>query len=434
MQDFAAYQSHPHQHTEGPLGTSFKPSSSSQQQSSHSVDSRDPQPNKSPRKDSSHHRRSHSQSLSKLIHALPPKPVLIDSDFGRQPPTQISTLASSMVRRERRSNGQSKGHTASSETNDSLPPNWEIRHPRSDSGDVYFYNVVTFESTWTRPTFSGSGESSPYKDKGNDRPLPRSPPLSEAEDPPHTLTDRNGSRPKREAKVRRASSANGDPLSYEDRHYRPGEASQPTIANEYSDRKDARSSRRSPSPRPSESRRLRSVTPPRKGHRRELSPPAQGARREPVRDAPSRLSSPPPDRGWGRQRVEDSRSQSPDRVSVSRGRRQRGDIDSPEMRPSSYQDQRFRDDNLRDVPTQSTLSSHATTSRLQIWPLLSSRGGGQVHCLENPRESSCIRFPLLPTSYPTRIKDASHGRFLFFIISSCSSQSFSTFLAPAFVL
>ncbi|KAH9835456.1 uncharacterized protein C8Q71DRAFT_682660, partial [Rhodofomes roseus] len=100
-----------------------------------------------------------SQSVGKLTHALPPKPVLSVAPVHPSP-AQASTLASSMIQREPRANGHGKPTSGSNQ--DALPPDWELRQARSGGGEQYFYNTKTHESTWTRPV---SDKSSPVKDR-----------------------------------------------------------------------------------------------------------------------------------------------------------------------------------------------------------------------------------------------------------------------------
>ncbi|KAH9912740.1 uncharacterized protein B0H18DRAFT_229032 [Fomitopsis serialis] len=74
-------------------------------------------------------------------------------------PAQASTLASSMIQREPRTNDL--GMPVSGSNHDALPSDWELRQARSGGGEQY-YNTKTHESTWTQPV---SGKSSPAKDK-----------------------------------------------------------------------------------------------------------------------------------------------------------------------------------------------------------------------------------------------------------------------------
>lgn len=100
-----------------------------------------------------------SQSAGKLTHALPPKPALSVAPVHPSP-AQASTLASSMIQREPRTNDL--GMPVSGSNHDALPSDWELRQARSGGGEQYYYNTKTHESTWTQPV---SGKSSPAKDK-----------------------------------------------------------------------------------------------------------------------------------------------------------------------------------------------------------------------------------------------------------------------------
>lgn len=104
--------------------------------------------------------RSKSKPLSSaqmMLHGLPPKPVTSAVSF--LPSSQSSlTEATAMVARETakgKSGGGSNKNTVAKpvykDEIDSLPPNWEIRHPRSGEKQVYYYNNRTHESTWTHP-------------------------------------------------------------------------------------------------------------------------------------------------------------------------------------------------------------------------------------------------------------------------------------------
>ncbi|OBZ78274.1 hypothetical protein A0H81_02678 [Grifola frondosa] len=153
MQEFYAYQS-AEQDSKGQVPPS-KSSSSSQLQHSHSSKREHQRQNSTTSQKQTPQSKSsespalrQSQSFTKLTHALPPKPVVSVAPFVHPLPAQTSTLASSMVQRERRSNG----HSVSAD-GDLLPPDWEMRQPRgSETKDVfYYYNIKTHESTWNRP-------------------------------------------------------------------------------------------------------------------------------------------------------------------------------------------------------------------------------------------------------------------------------------------
>ncbi|KAH8101897.1 hypothetical protein BXZ70DRAFT_83831 [Cristinia sonorae] len=407
--DFIAYQAHSTQDT-APVSSSQTPqhfqSEPSPQPSAHERDfsqsGRD-----SPSK------RSQSSSFGQLKHALPPKPVLVAPEYVRPTPPQTSTLAGPMVLRDRRSNGHAKGDSHSND--DSLPPEWEVRHPRTGGNrDVYYYNVKTHESTWVRPAAAGAGRSSPSKDR--ELSAPRSP-LSVL---PDTITrsqpsDRNSAT--RGRRRRRPS----DSLTFGDRHYRPGEAAE--SASGVDDLAVSRPRDRPVSPTGGTDRRARSLTPPRdsdisgyarRPRSRSPSPLGHTTRRDTQREVmPSRLSPTlerdrDRTRGYSNTSAEDTRSASPDGRS-QRGRRLPVDL-SPPRPPSHLQDQNDRRNDSREwssAPHSTLSASYPPTSRIRR--LYSFRGGGCLCCgrLEKPRESSYTVPPIF-----LRLCPCSHlGRF-----------------------
>ncbi|KAF9235600.1 hypothetical protein BU15DRAFT_36212, partial [Melanogaster broomeanus] len=94
---------------------------------------------------------SRTHSLGKLTHALPPKPVVSSVPFVHPSHPSIieATAMGSRSDRDKRNGAVSK--PIAHDTSDPLPADWEVRYPRSGQG-VYYYNVRTDESTWTRPT------------------------------------------------------------------------------------------------------------------------------------------------------------------------------------------------------------------------------------------------------------------------------------------
>ncbi|KAF8970440.1 hypothetical protein BDZ97DRAFT_1791426 [Flammula alnicola] len=127
---------------------------------------------------------------TRLMHALPPKP--IPAKVPYLPPSHPSIVAATSMtsispraasRDAKKVNGTTPGKPSSPAPPD-LPQNWELRHPRR-GGSPYYYNRETHESTWTLPT-SRSNRDHDMEDAT--RPLPPDP----------------------------------KDLSYEDRHYRPG--------------------------------------------------------------------------------------------------------------------------------------------------------------------------------------------------------------------
>ncbi|EMD34650.1 hypothetical protein CERSUDRAFT_116825 [Gelatoporia subvermispora B] len=291
-------------------------------------------------------------SGAKLTHALPPKPVVSFPPLVSSTPAQITTLAGPMVNRDRRANGHAKPSSSSDgrDSRDALPPNWEVRYPRTGSRDsYYYYNVKTHESTWTRPG-SVSGRSSPSKDREHGivrRGEGRSPAPGALDDRADTSESNLGPRSTRKEPRHRSPEPN-DALSYQDRHYRPGGAQGALPATDLGDRRDddrrdgeRRSDKKtrgasppshrdasysvargsSPSRRTSDRRRSRSVTPPRRDQplqdrharpRRDLTPPRPPADHGTWRDAPRQESEAPRhDRDWASSRNSTSMDTAP---------------------------------------------------------------------------------------------------------------------------
>lgn len=338
--------------------------------------------------------------MVKLTHALPPKPVLASVVVARSPPL-ATTLASSMVPRDKRSNGQSRGKSASVEASDGLPPDWEIRYPRSGGREAYYYNVRTHESTWTRPQASVR-VASPAKDRDS---RTRSLSLSVDDGARSQVLPRTA--PRKDTK-RRASPvpAVTNALTYEDRHYRPVDSSANTLTD--------RASR--PQARPVSP--VRSVTPPPRREsrtRRDLSrspSPLNDSWRPNARDE---------DRSWARSRNDNTRSLSPD--TRPRGRRQRADLEPPLI-----QDEPIRRDHSREWQAHSTLSASYPPSPSRTRRLCSFRGGGSFcESLKKPRGLSYATFSLRAptTALHTRLKEARHHGSLpiFFFLLSVSHAS-----------
>ncbi|KAI9568002.1 hypothetical protein HD554DRAFT_1998950, partial [Boletus coccyginus] len=91
-----------------------------------------------------------AQSIGTLVHALPPKPVVSSVPFVHPSHPSIieATAMASRADRDKRNGAASNASVA--DYNDSLPPAWELKYPRNGRG-VYYYNIHTQESTWTRP-------------------------------------------------------------------------------------------------------------------------------------------------------------------------------------------------------------------------------------------------------------------------------------------
>ena len=350
-----------------------------------------------------------SQSVGKLMHALPPKPIVAPPPYIPPATVHPTTLASSMVYRDRRSNGLAKPLSTSQDVHDTLPPDWEIRYPRNGGHEGYFYNVRTHESTWTRPGLLHSGRSSPSKDRESDHG-----PVGGGRSPVRVVAD-DSPRSSRKDTKRRASP--GGSLTYEDRHYRPQDESAP---EPLPDRRDSYSPsprllvrQLSPPARELDRRVLRSPSPPVRRRSRSLERPARGPRREfspspsdvntwrdATRDGPQIQTrrSPVQERVWGRPRnvspSENNAARSyDDRSTAPRGRRHRMDVESPPAQSMpTFQDTRNNPVNEWSASSTLSASSHLPTSRLRR--LCSSRGGGYTRRdrLE-PRELSYAAHP-----------------------------------------
>ena len=141
-----------------------------------------------------------SLPLGKLTHALPAKPVSSMSFVHPSHPAVIAAtaMASHSDRNKRNSGAPS---IRSHDNGDSLPSGWEIKWSQS-TGEVYYYNTRTEESTWTRPGSPSPRETHSYRPEDS---LDRG------------FSSRNGDIPLRKGR------SDGDDLSYDDRHYRPTE-------------------------------------------------------------------------------------------------------------------------------------------------------------------------------------------------------------------
>lgn len=145
-------------------------------------------------------------SFGKLTHALPPKPVVSSVPFMHPSHPSIieATAMAARVDLDKKNGSVSKSATSG----DVLPVDWEVRHPRNGRG-VYYYNSRTKESTWTRP-----GSSTPARDRRDSRIADDTRDMTSISKTDDSLTSRVG-RPDAEVI-----------LSYDDRHYRPGENTQ----------------------------------------------------------------------------------------------------------------------------------------------------------------------------------------------------------------
>jgi hypothetical protein len=165
--------------------------------------------------------RSHNLS-SKITHALPPKPVVSSVPYLHPShPSIIEATAMSSGRsdRDKKLNGVPSKPISSSDGSTSLPPDWEIRYPRSGARGPYYYNTRTHESTWSLP-----GDVNKHNLTKDSEPV--RPQTSESRSAGGSNLDAASelvvtTRPTQsDAGLQHSPSA----LTYEDRHYRPADA------------------------------------------------------------------------------------------------------------------------------------------------------------------------------------------------------------------
>lgn len=251
--------------------------------------------------------------LIPAIHGLPAKPIVASVPFF--PPSHPSLIeATAMSNPTGKKNGivnsTSSGKSQSYTDDSSLPPHWEVRQPRSSNSGIYYYNIKTQESTWSRPV---SSLSSPVKEQhllrhfrgsnSGDRDF-REPP-SHSPSRISQTSNHQSSQHHPSSRSAQAPHDGGDPppihfsstsvsvsgsLSYDDRHYRPGENAPPVEASSHGKRPgntDSWFGGESPPPVSPHSReRERSLSPPpsrQRGrdsarHSRSSQRPGRGAR------------------------------------------------------------------------------------------------------------------------------------------------------------
>lgn len=199
-----------------------------------------------------------SQAIStRMTHALPPKPVVTNVPFlhPSHPSIVEATAMSRTVGRSESNKNKTNGASATISTSagsgkpgssgvvdpESLPllPNWEVRHPRNGSRGVYYYNVETHESTWSRPVSSSNSTLSLKEPRGSSARRRRASSVSVTGRPPSPLRSDHSvdpslrsvrapplpqlefdvTDPQESSQLENTLSLAG--LSYEDRHYRP---------------------------------------------------------------------------------------------------------------------------------------------------------------------------------------------------------------------
>lgn len=427
-----------------------------------------------------------SQSFSKIIHSLPPKPVVANVPFMHPSHPSIieaTAMSRSTVRISDRDKSKANGGLAgkpvsSSNADPSLPPDWEIKHPRNGGG-VYYYNTKTQKSTWTRPV-SSTQENGGRRGRSTSRTSAEARPSHSAiatSRPPRPFDPTNSS-----ASQVMATSASADALSYEDRHYRPGGGDAKVPADSSSNKRelDSRyapqnsytppaspgpehSFSRSRSPPPQHLQRGRDQARPPPSYPSSRSGPnirAQGQGRDSSRrDSPPRRASSVPRDSPGRHWVPPVEPQSP-----THSRRQPRQVDTyPEdasivaydgdrnpSRNGRGGHSQSRDHNMHDASAATLAPSTLSSSSLSFPPLLppplpvlsvfvsvsgSSSASAITPKTENcrscllPAWQRCVVFvtpyhhiyftfslssPRLSSSH--RLKDAHHGSLCFFFL------------------
>src|SRR6266550_4129625 len=147
----------------------------------------------------------------RLTHALPPKPVA--STMPYIPPSHPSIVEATAMSARTRDHKRNPTTEKTSHYKESLPPDWEIRYPRSGGRTYYYYNVVTHESTWYPPVsmIIIRQMDVPYLE------VVLLTPVFKGSPPPNRAKPGSTS-----SKVPSVTSYGSSALSYEDRHYRPG--------------------------------------------------------------------------------------------------------------------------------------------------------------------------------------------------------------------
>jgi len=246
-----------------------------------------------------------SHQHAKLMHALPAKPVVVNPSVAVAQSQLLE--ASSMINgrdRERR-------NSIKKPVGESLPPDWEIRHPRSGGSEVYYYNNKTHESTWVLPTSTPTKTSRERKEGANGT--------------SHQSTGGSGTRTPSHGHasplMNRTEPLPPEDMSFEDRHYRPTGAPTPTSRVEHTlPQKPVFADRRSPE-------RLSSVESGKHAHRSQAEPERARSRRG---ASPSNVRPPSPD----------SRRQESGRESRSRPSRMDSYVLSTERTHSTTHDER----------------------------------------------------------------------------------------------
>lgn len=383
--------------------------SNSRKPTSHSQSQQSPQ-RTSPRR---------SQSFGKMTHSLPPKPVLSSVPFMQptHPSSLIEATAMSGSTHSKHKGVNGKPVSTPDDTTP-LPPDWEMKQPRSGSGGVYYYNVRTHQSTWTRPILNSGGRS-PVKEKERTWTL-NSESRGSIRSSNSSPTRHNEQQPLSGRSVELSPQVTSDTgsLSYGDRHYRPGEGVQVPTTNVLEKRHDddsATSPRMSsdlPLQAPSPAVRGRDDKRPSRSHHRNSSPPVIGSDplRENPRLPPHRVRS--PDRHWIAPQEHLPRKSSGRRQPSSSHDHHRERQEDVEMSPATPANLNEDRNDFRNEADWSSTHSTLSSSHLplphpcRLWRSCSSQeGGGRTTRLAKPVRELSYAIP-----------DAS-------ILASCSSSS-----------
>ena len=217
-------------------------------------------------------------NTTRLTHALPPKPVMINPALltpSQSSIAQATRMTSMSPRTAAREAKKLPPTPAKAAPDPELPPGWEACRSRED--ERYYYNKDTKESQWALPVSNLPSSSSHGASHSRHRPTSGrfvSPSDSDHHHSQTSRPNRHSSRVQPESEPRetiRSRTPDPDNLSYNDRHYRPGEVTSMTVEVRSMERSEVLSGRF-----PSKTRYDRSSS---------KSPPRQ--RRRPRSNSPS---------------------------------------------------------------------------------------------------------------------------------------------------
>lgn len=106
--------------------------------------------------------------------------------------------------------GRDRRNSTKKTPGETLPPDWEVRHPRGGGSEIYYYNTTTHESTWVRPTLTPSKDSRGQSERANG--------ISRQSDEGSRARSPHPSPPENKAEPSPIQQ-----MSFDDRHYRPVE-------------------------------------------------------------------------------------------------------------------------------------------------------------------------------------------------------------------